>query len=80
MPKQRNHQHHRRRGVQLTGLRFPQPTFSRFSDLMGTRFPAGWVQRPLNLRLLLLVYLGAAAAVLALVTVAALAIWLLGGH
>jgi hypothetical protein len=80
MPKQRHHQHQRRRGVPLTGLRLPHTTFIRFQGIPDVRFPDGWVTRPLNLRLLVLVYVGAAAAIAALAGVAAVVLWLFGGH
>jgi len=79
MPKQRHHQHHRRRGVPLTGLRLPRTTFM-FQGIPDVRFPAGWVTRPLNFRPLVLIYAASVAVIMALAALAVVVIWLFGGH
>ncbi len=77
MPKQRNHQHHRRRGPIREGLQVPQQFW--FGRNSATQYPEDWETRPPNLFVLARVYVIAAAIVLGLALLGGMLVWLFGG-
>lgn len=80
MPKQRNHQHHRQRGVMRGGLRLPRVSGLPFLGAPTVRYPEGWTPRPLNLTPLFRLYGILALGILALAALAILALNLFGGR
>lgn len=74
MPKQRNHQHHRRHGGAQTG--FQQPLVGWFSAW----YPDSWIRRPFPTRQLGFIYVRVAVVSAALVFGLALLLALLSGH
>ncbi len=78
MPKQRNHQHHRRRGPFREGLQLPVPVW--FGRNRVTEYPEGWVTRPPQPFLWVKSYAIAAVVVLGLALLGGVFVWLFGGH
>jgi hypothetical protein len=79
MPKQRNHQHHRQRGVSRYGFQLPTyNVFSRFEGI-SPRYPEGWIPRRVP-PLYLYLFGGLAAAIVVVMLLAALLVSLLGGR
>jgi len=86
MPKQRNHQHHRRRGAMRGGLQLPWVSYSDppFVGSPTVHYPDGWTRRPFQTRKIIIFTVVVAVAFVTLVFGVALLVAafgaLSGGH
>lgn len=80
MPKQRNHQHHRRRGPFREGGQLQLPQLRWWGKGPYYQYPESWVTRPLRAFWLFRMYLLVGAGFVGLVFLVAFLAFLFGGH
>ena len=80
MPKRRHHQQHRRRGVPSTGLQLPQIVPSDIPGQHRMRYPDRWIPRSARPLRFVLIYAGAALAIVVFFSAVAVLMTLFTGR